>query len=184
MDSHGIKIVLEPPRFARRGVAMHTPVSCYIRVPVRRDRDEQGSSFDLTTIIRWTGTIRNIRTLQILQLDVDETRFFLADESDEITDCMETPDELLLFIFDRYVIPEDTPSGHYTMDFVFWYSPPGITVGEPMEPFGAASSRLFEVIVMDDAPLDALSGFLLLRFIWDGFLSPPLAFSKSYASLC
>lgn len=106
MDNHGIKIVLEPPRFARRGIAMHTPVSCYIRVPVRSARDERGSNFDLGTIIRWTGTIRNITTHEVLQLDVDETRFLLIDE---IIECMETPDELFLFIFNRYVVPRTPP---------------------------------------------------------------------------
>lgn len=53
-----------------------------------------------------------------------------------------------------------------------------------MEPFCAASSRLFEVIAKDDALLDALSEFPLPRFIWGCFLSPALAFSRSYANLC
>lgn len=70
------------------------------------------------------------------------------------------------------------------MDFIFWYSPPHITAAAPMEPFCAASSRLFEVIAKDDAPLDALSEFPLPRFIWGCFLSPALAFSRSYANLC
>jgi len=85
----------------------------------------------------------------------------------------ENPIELLLYKFAYCVIPEGTPTGHYTMDFVLWYLRHGSSA---MEPIGAVSSRVFEVIVKEYAPPDALSEFPLPRFIVGCFLAPLLAF--------
>jgi hypothetical protein len=147
---------------------MYTPVACYIRVPAEGKRAEQVSTSDVTEIYHWTATIRNLRTFNITELDVDQDCFTLMDDELE-----ENPIELLLYKFAHCVIPEDTPTGHYTMDFVLWYLRHGSSV---MEPISAVSSRVFEVIAKDDAPLDALSEFQFPRSILGCFLAPLLAF--------
>lgn len=127
----------------------------------------------ITNIYHWTATIRNLRTFQITELDVDQEDCAMMDDA-------HLNSELLLFKYIHCVIPEETSTGHYTLDFVLWYLREGSVV---LEPVHAASSRVFEVIAKADAPLDTLSEFPLPWFILRCFLAHLPPFPMPYANL-
>ncbi|KAK1831480.1 hypothetical protein QBC39DRAFT_92289, partial [Podospora conica] len=143
MNNRDLTFLIEPSRLAVRGIGMCAPVVLCMRAPVhvaRLDLEAYGREEIgiLKSTNELTAAMRNLTTLEITEIQCDH--FLLS---------MKYMDgDLVLFFAGFPIIPADIAPGYYALDFSIWNCEPD------KYPTGAASSRMFEVIVKDDAPLD------------------------------